>query len=238
MAGRRILHRFAAGSAALFLAAGLSACAALLRPETEPTRFYVLASVPSTAAPPMAGAAPTIGIASVTLARHLDHRSVAVRTGPNELTLAEFDQWAAPLDQHIAVVLSENLTVQVPTDRVLPLPTSRAIDVDYRIEANVIAFEWMWDAAVVVTAQWTILDGGASRELAFGRSTFRRPLEIPVAIEVDGTKSLSPESYRLIVAALSEALADLGGEIAAAVRQVHGRRSADRISADDRTGRP
>ncbi len=260
MAGRHTLRRFfaagsvplfAAGSVPLFaagsvallaagsvalLAAALSACTPLLRSESPPTRHYVLASLPATAVAPASGAAPTIGIAPVTLAQHLDHRSVAARTGPNELTLAEFDQWAAPLDQHIAIVLAENLTALVPTDRVLPLPTSRAIDVDYRVEANVLAFEWIWEAAVLVTAQWSILDGDGTRELAFGRSTFRPSLDVPVVIEADGTKSLPPESYRAIVAALSDALADLGGEIAAAVRDVHARRLADRVSALDPPG--
>ena len=232
MVHRRMPRTLVGLGVALLCGSVVAACSGILDPEPTRVRHYVLTPLPAVVEAPLVDPSPTVGLAGVTLAKHLDHPGIATRMGPNQLTLAEFDQWAAPLDQHVAVVLAENLTVQIPTEGVRPLPASRAVDLDYRVETNVIAFEWRIDGEVVLTAHWSVLDAGATRELAFGRSTYRQPLVVPVIVEEDGTKSLPPDSYRAIVAAMSEALAELGADIAAAVRAAHARRddaSPDRL---------
>ena len=82
----------------------LSGCAS-----SPPTRLYVVPSLTDTAtAPPLAPHDLTLGVGPVTLPPYLDRPQIVTRAGRARLILAEFDQWAAPLQDTVARVLAEN----------------------------------------------------------------------------------------------------------------------------------
>ena len=46
------------------------------------------------------------------------------KTTANELEVAQFYAWGAPLAQNITSVIGENLSVLIPTDRIVPMPAN------------------------------------------------------------------------------------------------------------------
>ena len=103
----------------LFLLA-LAGCAS-----TPPTQFYVLPSLAGSDTAPLSAADSrdlTIGVGPVTLPPYLDRPQIVTNTSRAKLTLAEFDQWAAPLHDIFSRALAENLALLIPTDRVLLHP--------------------------------------------------------------------------------------------------------------------
>ncbi len=199
------------------VALAVGGCEGVLGGVSAPTRHYVLSAAPVPAAGGAAG--PTVGVSTVRLAQHLQHRPIVTRDSQNRVTLAAFDQWAAPLDEQITRTLAENLTAMIPSDRVLVLPASRGIPLAYRLEADIARFEREADGSVVLTALWGVFDGDGRNELAFGRSTLRETLPAPDA--VPGEQPAEPD-YDAVASAMSRALASLSREIAQAIRALPG----------------
>jgi uncharacterized lipoprotein YmbA len=62
------------------------------------------------------------------------------------------------LTDTIARVLSENLALLIPTERVVLYPWPRNIDPDYQILVEVLQFERSPGNQVVLVARWSLLD--------------------------------------------------------------------------------
>src|SRR5919109_1073251 len=96
---------------------------------SQPSRFYLLSAPPSAEPVPLGtsgGQGATIGVGPVTLPRYLDRPQIVTQTSPYELKLAEFDRWAEALDINFSRVLAENLSLLLPTARVVLAPWPRA----------------------------------------------------------------------------------------------------------------
>src|SRR5215475_13321381 len=135
---------------------------------TPPTHFYLMPPLSrgDTASPASAGPRDlTLAVGPVTVPPYLDRPQIVTRTSRAKLTLADFDQWAGPLTDTIARVLSEDLSLLIPTERVVLYPWSRAIDPDYQITVEVLQFERGPGNQVVLAARWSLLDRGG-KELA------------------------------------------------------------------------
>jgi uncharacterized lipoprotein YmbA len=100
----------------------------------------------------------TLGVGPVTVPPYLDRLQIVTRTSRAKLALADFDQWAGPLADTIARVLSEDLSLLIPTERVVLYPWSRAIDPDYQITVEVLQFDRGPGGEVVLAARWSLLD--------------------------------------------------------------------------------
>jgi uncharacterized protein len=97
---------------------GLSGCLG----STPPTHFYLLPPLTSgdTASPASAGQREvTLAVGPVTVPPYLDRPQIVTRTSRAKLTLADFEQWAGPLADTTARVLSEDLALLIPTERVV-----------------------------------------------------------------------------------------------------------------------
>jgi uncharacterized protein len=131
---------------------------------TPPTQFYLMPSLiaPDTALPASADRRDlTLGVGPVTVPPYLDRLQIVTRTSRAKLSLADFDQWAAPLQDTIPRVLAENLSLLLPTDRVLLQPWPRGINPDYQITVEVLQFERGPGGQVVLVARWSLLDRDA-----------------------------------------------------------------------------
>jgi uncharacterized lipoprotein YmbA len=89
----------------------LNGCA-LLQPQADPTRFYVLTVQNAPPARAVEGEFKRwkVGLKPVELAAYLRSKAMVVRTGTNEIHFADFDRWAEPLDQGISRVMKETLS--------------------------------------------------------------------------------------------------------------------------------
>jgi uncharacterized protein len=176
---------------------------------SQPSRFYLLSATPNTetAAPATSGQqGATIGVGPVTLPRYVDRPQIVTRTSPYELKVAEFDRWAEALDTNFTRVLAENLSILLPTARVVMSPWPRAIPIDYQVTVDVTHFLSQVGGDSLLIADWTLFKGEGQDALTSGRSRF----------------SASPggQDYAAIVAAMSQTVASLSREIATAVRGV------------------
>ena len=174
---------------------------------SQPSRFYLLSALPNpeTASPGTSGQqGPTIGVGPVTLPRYVDRPQIVTRTSPYEIKLAEFDRWAEALDTNFSRVLAENLSLLLPTARVVMSPWPRATPIDYQITVDVTHFLSQVGGDSLLIADWTLFKGEGQEVLTSGRSRF----------------SASPggQDYAAIVAAMSQTVVSLSREIATVVK--------------------
>src|SRR5262249_52204551 len=78
--------------------------------------------------------------------------------------------WAAPLPDTIARVLAENLSLLLPTERVVLYPWPRNMDPDSQVTVEVLQFDRGPGGEVVLAARWSLLDrDGKERVLRTSR---------------------------------------------------------------------
>lgn len=85
----------------------LNGCS-LLHPHDDPTRFYVLTAPQATTTHRSSETLGpvTVELRPVDIPAYLRTKSIVIRTGANEIHLADFDQWGEPLDQGIRRVMA------------------------------------------------------------------------------------------------------------------------------------
>lgn len=169
------------------------------------TRFYVLSALPAGQGAP-GGAADRmslVGLHPVSLPEQLDRPQIVSRVGANQLQVAEFDQWAAPLRDSFTRVLAEDLEILIPADRVALFPWAVAPPVDYEVAVEVVRFEAALGGEFALVAHWTIARRGGREAVVTGRSSHREP---------------AGESYATMASAGSRLIATLGRDIATALR--------------------
>ncbi len=174
---------------------------------TAPSRFYILQSMTADAARTEAGRVErdiAVGVGPVELSRHLDRPQIVIRAEGNEVSFAEFDRWAEPLNENISRVLSENLSILLSTDRVSEFPWKSSTLIDYRVEATLQRFDVSPEGNTTLIANWTILEGKGTQVLLKRRSVIR--------------SSATGQGYKAKVLAMNSTLSDLSREIAAAIK--------------------
>ena len=144
---------------------------------TPPTRFYVLpalSSADTTSGVSTAKRELTIGVGPVTLPAYLDRPQIVTRVSRAKLNLADFDQWAASLQDSLPRVLAENFSLLIPTDRVTLFPWSRSLVIDYQVLVDVIRFDGGMGNEVILAARWAIADADG-KDIIMRQSRFQSP---------------------------------------------------------------
>jgi uncharacterized lipoprotein YmbA len=136
-------------NAASRMAAALPAIAVLMLvgacSSTPPTRFYTLSDTAPEATPP-AGVG-WVRVVGVTIPGEIDRPELVRRVGPNQLSIAGFDRWAAPLDQTIRRALSDDISRRVPS----PSPGQQ-----YSVFVDIHEFYGDGSCNVTLRAAWTL----------------------------------------------------------------------------------
>ena len=183
------------------LVAWLAGCAS-----SQQARFYTLSPVPATAEAPLAGCSVSVGPVSVPDV--VDRQQIVVRTGPNQVTMDEFNRWASPLRGDIARVVAENLASMLGTPQVTVFPQTPAADATYRVAIDVLRFDSVPGGAATLDALWTVRSV-KPEETRSGRTTLSEPAQ--------------GGGYNALVAAHSRALGRMSMDIAASVREMQAR---------------
>ncbi|MBW1644405.1 MAG: membrane integrity-associated transporter subunit PqiC, partial [Deltaproteobacteria bacterium] len=142
----------------------------------------------------------------VQLPQFLNRPQIVIRSGPNKLTVSEFHRWGGYFDQDFLRVLAQDISILMPTNRVIEFPWDDRADPDYRIEFNVQQFDGQPGNFVLLNTVWTIKGRKGTKALYAKRSIIRQPV--------------SGNDYEALVAAHSQALAALSREIAAAIKNI------------------
>jgi len=174
---------------------------------TRPSQFYTLS--PSAVSPVATSANISISVGPVSIPAVVDRPQIVVRTGANQVSIAEFDRWASPLKGDIARVVAENLLSMLRTPQVTVFPQSTAAEASYRVVIDILRFESEPGKAAILDALWTVSckkDGQFRR----GRTSITEPAQ--------------GSGYAELVAAHSRALGRLSGDIAAATQEMEGQK--------------
>jgi len=168
---------------------------------SAPARFYTLDSTATTERAPAARYAIVVGPVSIPAA--VDRPQFVVQVAPNQVTIDEFNRWAAPLDDAIARAVAGDLAVLLGTTRVATAPVPDGFAPTYRVTIDVQRFDTVPGEAVTIDAVWAVRPS-AGGDAASGRTLAREPVQ--------------GAGFGAIAAAHSRALATVSNDIAAAVR--------------------
>jgi uncharacterized lipoprotein YmbA len=175
--------------------------------KSDQTRYYLLASAEIRPETDAAAALKrwVVGLRAVDVAAYLRTKSFAVRSQANEIAFLDFARWGEPLDQGIARVLAENLRSLKNVARVSLQPFRADDQLDFEVVVSVTACEGTADGDVRFAATWRIpVPGGSAAAAAEGSYA-------ATGLRWDG------HNCGQLAARLSEALAGLGRDIAAAL---------------------
>jgi uncharacterized lipoprotein YmbA len=190
------MHRKAPIAALCLLAALGAGCA------TQPAHFYTLSRTATPATAAAATSAVSVVVGPISIPAIVDLPQIVVSTGPNQVTIDEFNRWASPLQNNISRVVAENLVAMLGTPRVSQFQQSLNADADYRAAIEVQSFESRPGEAATLNAVWVVRrtkDGKAET----GRTTVR--------------EAAPDKSYEALAAAHSRALERMSRDIADAV---------------------
>ncbi len=194
--------------ALLVVAAAGTGCVSLKR--SPQARVFVLRS---TAEPP-ASPAPDVsrgfvGVMPVRLPGHLDRPQLVTWVAPGELRIDEFLRWGEPLDAGFTRTLAENLAALLPEHFVARSPWRSAVVPRCRVVTELRVFGPHAGGEVRLDGRWVLLPARGEQPLARGTASLVRGPLPSGAARVDPTAE---------VEAMSELVAELSREIAAAVR--------------------
>lgn len=199
--------RFPGWTAVLLVIYLLAGCG-----RTTSPAYYLMPSLTDAAPPPVAssGGGPYIGVGPVELADYLDRPQIVTRAADGRVDLAEFHKWAGDLKQRLPVVLADNLSVILGTDRILVFPWKSAIPVRYQVTVNITRMDALPPSEAILTARWAVLDQDGRRLRVMRTSDIRVPI--------------AGEGVSAIVMAQGRALERLSRDIAAVLTELSSKR--------------
>jgi uncharacterized lipoprotein YmbA len=188
----------------LIVIASLSTAAAACG-ATAPSHFYTLEATATSDGAPAADY--TVAVGPVTVPAAVDRPQFVIQTGPNRVSVDEFNRWAAPLNDAIARVVAGDLAALLGTPRVATAPLAN-FDPAYLVTLDIQRFDSSPGESVLVEAVWVVrassggtTGGGAVRS---GRTVAREPVQ--------------GGGYDALAAAHSRALAQVSRDIATAIQ--------------------
>lgn len=177
-------------------AAILAGCAS-----TSSTQFYTLS--PSAAQPAAQASVWAVSVGPVSVPAAVDRPQIVLQNGPNQVFIAEFDRWAAPLRQDIARIVAENLAGMLGASQSTVFPQLTADEASHRVIIDILRFDSQLNQSAILDARWTVTATAAGKTQN-GRMKITEPVR--------------GGGYAEIVAAHSRALEKLSVAIAGTIR--------------------
>ncbi len=174
---------------------------------SAPSRFYTLSSLKPAGPAQMPSGEnikSIVRIGPVDIPDYLDRPQIVTRTSRNELSIAEFDRWGGSLKNDVSRVLIENISSTLAAGRVTVLPWKQYAPGAYRVPLTITRLDVTPGGNLYLQTQWSIIDKDGKTVTVIKESNISKP--------VNGT------AYSVIVTAISDALADLGQEVAASIK--------------------
>jgi hypothetical protein len=151
-----------------------------------------------------------IGLVTVAVPEYLNRNEIVVNLDNTVYQLAEFDQWAEPLNENLTRVLEENLTNLVQNDLIdIFLASDSSIPPDYRLEVDVLRLDGNLGDQVTLVAQWALLEAEEDDLKLMRRSEYEEQAADNTYKELVLAKSRTIEELcRDMAVAIKKALAD------------------------------
>jgi uncharacterized lipoprotein YmbA len=185
------------------------ALAGCLGGASAPTNFYMLSSLSPTQAGKSAAISEDrirIGLATVVIPEYLNRNEIVVNLDNTVYQLAEFNQWAEPLNDNMTRVLAENLTNLLQDDSItVYLSSDSSILPDYRLEVDVLRLDGNLGSQAALMVQWALLAAEEDELILMRRSEYQEPA--------------ADNTYKGLVLAKSRTIETLSRDIAAAIKK-------------------
>ncbi len=170
-------------------------------------QFYVLESQPQTTPSTVETVSQrTIGIGPVSVPVLLEHKQIITRSSDNTVQIAEFQQWASPLQDNLLQALTRNVSTLQPNSIVRTYPWSVHGTVDLQLVVDIIRFDTTPGESANLEANWTIKNETTHAILKSGHSVINR--------------SMADSSYPGTVRVLSKILEEFSQELSKALTTV------------------
>jgi uncharacterized protein len=203
----------------VILLAGCSV-SSVLEPRKDPSQFYVLTPIDSSArgVPITYGATEgrrelEIGLGPVKFPAYLARPEIVTRSSPNKVDLSDINRWAEPIDKNFVTVLGQNLTMLLGA-HVTTFPWYRPANLDCQITVDITRFDTDSHGTAQIIGRWEIKDPNNGDVLNSGEINLSDPVQ----------------SGETPAATLSRALGDLSVQLAGPVRAT--KHAAPRAKAD------
>ena len=197
--------------AIIFLSLALAGC---FGGQSPPTNFYMLSPLSPTQAgtsPASAEARIYIGLETVVVAEYLKRNEIVINLDNTIYHLAEFSQWAEPLDDNLTRVLEENLTKLLRDDSIdVIMASETSIPFGYRLEVDVLRLDGNLGDQVRMVVQWALLEGEEDDLKLMRRSEYQ--------------EEVTDETYKGLVLAKSRTIEKLSRDMADAIKEALGSR--------------
>src|SRR5579863_9425461 len=206
----RLFRIFLAG----VMAASVSGCSymakAILAPQKDISKFYLLTPTADTPTTPASAQSTSgdfvIGLGPIKLPPYLDRPEIVTRMAPNRLELSKEDRWGESLQNGFTTAMSRDLAAQTSGAQVILFPWYNTVHIDMQVQIDVYRFETDGSGTATLSAKWTILDSSGKNIL--------------YTVESHLTQPSKPGDMTDAAAALSKTIGDLSGQIANMVQQL------------------
>ncbi len=143
-----------------------------------PVQYYVLEPINVTMPPDYeaVNSKAVIGIGPITIPGLLDRKKMVTRGLDNTVHIAEFQEWAVPIQDNIAETLAHNLTSLQPSYIFRVYPWSVYGMVDFQVVIDILRFDATPGKSVNLEAIWTIKNEKNQVLLKHGRTSLKQAL--------------------------------------------------------------
>jgi uncharacterized lipoprotein YmbA len=146
----------------------------------------------------------TIGIGPITLPAILANQKIVTRSSGSTVKIAQFQQWASPLNDNMLEVIARNLSILQPGNIFRSYPWSVHGQVDLQVIIDIVQFDTLPGQSAILEANWSIKNENKNLTLKNGHTLYNR--------------KLTDSSYQAGVATLSQLLAEFSLELATAIQ--------------------
>jgi uncharacterized lipoprotein YmbA len=207
---RLFLKTCVAGALVMSIAGCSYFAKAILAPQKDISKFYLLTPTADTAAPAQAAAENTtgsftIGLGPIKLPPYLDRPEIVTRMAPNRLELSKEDRWGESIQNGFTRAMERDLAAQAGGGVIL-FPWYNTVHIDMQVQIDVYRFETDSQGMATLSAKWTILDSTGKTIL--------------YTVETRLTQPSKPGDMTDAAAALSRTIGDLSGQIANMMHQL------------------
>lgn len=208
---RIALKAVVAGSIAISLIGCNAMARAILAPQKDVSKFYLLtptADAPATATTSAQNSPDdfTLGLGPIKLPPYLDRLEVVIRAAPNRIELSKEDRWGESVQNGFTTSMQRDLEGQGGMTHIILFPWYNTVHVDMQVKIDVYRFETDAQGNANLSARWTILDSTGKN--------------IVYTVETNLTKPSKPGDQTEAAAALSQDIGDLSGQIANMIHQL------------------
>ena len=176
---------------------------------TPAVRYYTLnpfSDMQPDSSQAVSGDTLAIGVGPVEFPRFLDRPQIVTRKSQHRIAVSEFHRWAGSFSEDFLRVLTKNISMLLPADRVAAYPWTDQFSPTFRIPLIVEQFDGRFGGDVVLNVTWSVWNQKDANDPVMKHTRIKEPV--------------SAEDYDALVAAQSRAIATLSRAIVDEINRV------------------